>query len=91
MTLSAPSSNATIASGTGTVTIKADCAVTNPSITAPVQDVVAGAADGYVDLPVTLSARDQPGHGQLRHGQREPRVQHVLRGSTSIKNTTPTR
>ena len=57
MTLCAPSSNATIASGTGTVTIGANngSTVTNPGISAP-SNVVAGAADGYVDLPVTLSA-----------------------------------
>ncbi len=57
VTLSTPSSNATIATGTGTVTIEANngSAVTNPGISAP-PNVVVGATDGYVDLPVTLSA-----------------------------------
>ena len=57
VTLSSPSSNATVAAGTGTVTIEANngSAVTNPGISAP-PNVVAGATDGYVDLPVTLSA-----------------------------------
>ena len=56
VTLSAPSSNATIASGTGTVTIESNkgAAVTSPAISAP-PNVVVGAADGYVDLPVTLN------------------------------------
>ena len=55
--LSSPSSNATIATGTGTVTIEANngSAVTTPGISAP-PNVVVGAADGYIDLPVTLSA-----------------------------------
>ncbi len=57
VTLSTPSSNATIATGTGTVTIEANngSTVTNPGISAP-PNVVVGATDGYVDLPVTLSA-----------------------------------
>ncbi len=56
MTLSSPSSNATIASGTGTVTIEANngAPVTSPAISAA-PNVVVGAADGYVDLPVTLN------------------------------------
>ena len=56
MTLSSPS-NATIATGTGTVTIGASgaSAVTNPGISAP-PNVVVGETDGYIDLPVTLSA-----------------------------------
>ena len=56
VTLSAPQ-NATIADGTGTVTIGASGgpAVSSPGISAP-PDVVMGEADGYVDLPVTLSA-----------------------------------
>jgi hypothetical protein len=53
-------SNATIAYGTAAVTIGASgaAAVPSPGISAPA-DVVAGVADGYVDLPVTLSAPGQ--------------------------------
>jgi chitinase len=60
VTLSSPS-NATIATGTGTVTIGASgaTAVSNPLISAPI-DMVVGQADGYVALPVTLNA---PGIG----------------------------
>jgi Calx-beta domain len=49
--------NATIAQGTGTVTIGASGApaVPIPGISAP-PDVVVGAVDGYINLPVTLSA-----------------------------------
>jgi hypothetical protein len=49
--------HATIADGTGTVTIQASggTRVTAPGISAP-PDVVVGATDGYVDLPVTLNA-----------------------------------
>ena len=56
MTLSSPR-NATIATGTATVTIGASgaSAVTNPGISAP-PNVVVGETDGYIDLPVTLSA-----------------------------------
>jgi hypothetical protein len=56
VTLSAPR-NATIADGTGTVTIEASGgpAVSSPGISAP-PDIVVGEADGYVDVPVTLSA-----------------------------------
>ncbi len=56
MTLSSPS-NATIATATATVTIGASgaSAVTNPGISAP-PNVVVGETDGYIDLPVTLSA-----------------------------------
>jgi len=56
VTLGTPS-HATIADGTGVVTIGASGApaVSSPGISAP-PDVVVGAADGYIDLPVTLSA-----------------------------------
>ena len=56
MTLSSPT-NATIAYGTGIVTIGASgaTAVSTPGISAP-PDVVVGNADGYINLPVTLSA-----------------------------------
>ena len=56
-------SNATVAYGTGTVTIGASggSAAISPGIYAP-PDVVVGEADGYVDLPVTLSA---PGQGTV--------------------------
>ncbi len=56
VTLSSPS-NATIATGTGTVTIGASgaTAVSNPLISAPA-NVVVGQADGYIELPVTLNA-----------------------------------
>jgi chitinase len=49
--------NAKIADGTGIVTIGASGAahVTAPGISAP-PDTVVGAADGYIDLPVTLGA-----------------------------------
>jgi hypothetical protein len=49
--------NATVADGTGVVTIGASGAapVTAPGISAAA-DMVVGATDGYVDLPVTLSA-----------------------------------
>ncbi len=49
--------NATIAYGTGVVTIGASGAtkVTTPGISAP-PDVVVGETDGYINLPVTLSA-----------------------------------
>jgi Fibronectin type III domain/Calx-beta domain len=59
VTLSAPH-NATIADGTGVVTIGAGggAASSSPYISAP-PDVVVGEADGYVDLPVTLSAPGQ--------------------------------
>ena len=57
VTLSSASSNATIANGTGTVTIEGNTgtALTNPGISAP-PNVVVSEADGYVDLPITLSA-----------------------------------
>ena len=56
VTLTAPS-GATVAYGTGVVTIGASgaAAVASPGIYAP-PDAVAGESDGYVDLPVTLSA-----------------------------------
>jgi hypothetical protein len=56
VTLSSPT-NASIAYGTGVVTIGASGAtpVTTPGITAP-PDVVVSETDGYVNLPVTLSA-----------------------------------
>jgi Calx-beta domain/Fibronectin type III domain len=56
MTLSA-AQNAVITNGTGVVTIGASGAapLASPAISAP-PNVVAGQADGYVDLPVTLSA-----------------------------------
>ena len=56
VSLSSPT-NATIAVSTGTVTIGASGAtpVTVPQIAAPA-DTVLGESDGYVDLPVTLSA-----------------------------------
>jgi Calx-beta domain/Tectonin domain/Fibronectin type III domain len=59
VTLDSPS-NATVAYGTGVVTIGASgaAAVASPRIYAP-PDMVVGEADGYVDLPVTLSAPGQ--------------------------------
>ncbi len=59
VTLAAPS-NATVADGTGIVTIGASgaAAVASPFINAP-QNVVVGETNGYVDLPVTLSAPGQ--------------------------------
>ena len=56
VTLSSPT-DATIGIGTGTVVIGASGAipVAMPSISAP-PDVIVGSGDGYVDLPVTLSA-----------------------------------
>ena len=56
VTLSSPT-NAVITQGTGTVTIGASggTPVSSPTISAPV-DTVVGEADGYIDLPVTLSA-----------------------------------
>jgi chitinase len=56
LVLSNPS-NGAIATGTGTVTIGASDTTTstNPSILAP-PDLIVGEADGFVDLPVTLSA-----------------------------------
>jgi hypothetical protein len=59
VTLSSPA-NATIASGTGVVTIEASggSVSSSPYISAP-PDVVAGEADGYIDVPVTLSAPSQ--------------------------------
>jgi chitinase len=56
VTLSDPS-EATIENGTATVTIGASgaSAVASPNVSAP-PDVIVGEADGYVDLPVTLSA-----------------------------------
>jgi chitinase len=49
--------NATIVNGTGVVTIGASGApaVASPGISAP-PDVIASEADGYLDIPVTLSA-----------------------------------
>ena len=49
--------NATVSDGTGTVVIGASAAapVASPSMSAPA-DVVVGEGDGYVDLPVRLSA-----------------------------------
>ncbi len=49
--------NATVADDTGIVTIGASGATPTslPAISAPPDEVV-GAADGYVDLPVTLNA-----------------------------------
>ncbi len=56
VTLGTPT-GATVADGTGVVTIGASgtTPVTAPGILAPA-DVVVGAADGYIDLPVTLTA-----------------------------------
>ena len=56
VTLGTPT-NAKVADGTGVVTIGASGGshVTAPGISAPA-DMVVGATDGYVDLPVTLSA-----------------------------------
>jgi chitinase len=56
ITLSSPS-NAVITDGTGVVTIGASGAkaVSSPNISAP-PNMVVGEADGYVDLPVSLSA-----------------------------------
>ena len=56
VTLSSPT-NATIVGGTGVVTIGASgaTAVPSPNISAP-PDVLVSEDDGYVDLPVTLSA-----------------------------------
>ena len=57
MTLSSPTANATLATGTGTVTIEANngAVAAFPTISAPPNLVVAE-ADGYVDLPVTLGS-----------------------------------
>jgi hypothetical protein len=55
ITLSSPN-NAVVTDGTGVVTIGASGAkVSSPNISAP-PNLVVGEADGYVDLPVTLSA-----------------------------------
>ena len=56
VTLGTPT-HATVADGTGVVTIEASGAtpVSSPGILAP-PDVVVGASDGYIDLPVTLTA-----------------------------------
>ncbi|MGO9458466.1 MAG: Calx-beta domain-containing protein, partial [Acidimicrobiales bacterium] len=56
VTLSSPS-HAVVVQSQGVVTIGASgaTAVTKPTVSAP-PDVVAGNADGYIDLPVTLSA-----------------------------------
>ncbi|MGD0378041.1 MAG: Calx-beta domain-containing protein [Streptosporangiaceae bacterium] len=56
VTLGTPT-HATVADGTGVVTIEASGAtpVSSPGILAP-PDVVVGATDGYIDLPVTLTA-----------------------------------
>ena len=56
VTLGTPT-NATIADGTGIVTIGASgaAAVPTPGISAPA-NVVVGETDGYIDLPVTLNA-----------------------------------
>ena len=56
VTLGTPT-NATIGDGTGIVTIGSSgaTAVPSPGISAP-PDLVVGEADGYIDLPVTLSA-----------------------------------
>ena len=56
VSLSSPS-NATIADGTGTVTIGSSDtpSSTDPDIRAPA-DLILGETDGFVDLPVTLSA-----------------------------------
>ena len=56
VSLSSPT-NSTIVQGTGTVTIGASGAtpVATPNISAP-PDILVGDTDGYVDLPVTLSA-----------------------------------
>ncbi len=57
VTLTNPTGNATVADATGTVTIgsSAVAALTTPDLAAA-PDVVVGEADGYVDLPVRLSA-----------------------------------
>jgi chitinase len=57
LTLSGPSGNAVIADATGTITIGSSAAVpvSQPSLSTP-PDVVVGEADGYVDVPVRLSA-----------------------------------
>jgi chitinase len=93
LTLSDPA-NATINRGTGVVTIEANggAAVSAPFISAP-PDVVAGEGDGYVDLPVTLSA---PGRsvvsmyystvngtatGTLNNGDASPCPTYMYQGS----------
>ncbi len=60
--LSSPS-NASIVDGSGVVTIGASggAAVAEPAVSAP-PDLLVGEADGYVDLPVSLSA---PGTGTV--------------------------
>ena len=57
VTLSSPTANATLATGTGTVTIEANngAVAAVPTISAP-PNLVLAEADGYVDLPVTLSS-----------------------------------
>jgi chitinase len=56
VTLTSPA-NATVVNGSGVVTIGASgaAAAASPGISAP-PDVIAGEADGYLDIPVTLSA-----------------------------------
>ena len=70
--------NATVADGTGVVTIGASGAtpVTAPGISAAA-DVVVGATDGYVDLPVTLTA---PGVNPVT-------VNYATANGTTLSNT----
>jgi chitinase len=77
VSLSSPT-NATIVDGTGVVTIGASggTAVASPGISAP-PDVVVGEADGYVDLPVTLSA---PGTSVVS-------VAYTTTNSTAVSST----
>ena len=93
VTLSAPSSNATISTGTGTVTIESNkgAAVTSPAISAP-PNVVVGAADGYVDLPVTLNV---PGSTRSRSTTTPPTAAASptpsARATPSIRDSAPFR
>ena len=77
ITLSNPS-NASIVAGSGVVTIGASgaTAVATPAVSAP-PDLLVGEADGYVDLPVSLSA---PGTGTVT-------VNYATANSTAFSGT----
>src|ERR1019366_6524488 len=86
VTLDTPN-NATIVQGTGVVTIGASgaTAVSSPGISAP-PDVVVGEADGYVDLPVTLSA---PGVNPVQVNYANKDVTAIGANPTAIPCTYP--
>ena len=80
LTLSNPT-NATLGQVTATVTIGASGAgaVTTPTVSSP-PDQLVGMGDGYVDVPVTLSAPGQlDSHRLVRHGQRHGVGRHLVR------------